>query len=80
MRDIEAKNNAMLRMQMTEIQRKTQNTERTYSIEKKKNSIQEKVEKKMKLDVLEKLTKHGIYSSSLSSEVDKIQETEGSLT
>ena len=67
MKDIEAKNNAMLRMQMLELQRKTSTSGRTYSIEnsnsingKKKNSVQEKVEHKLKQDVLAKFAKNGL--------------------
>lgn len=51
MKEMEAKNNAMLRMQMLELQRKTS----AQSIGAKKNSVQEKVEQKLKQDVLAEL-------------------------
>jgi len=66
MKEIEAKNNAMLRMQMLELQRKTSAPGRAQSIGAKKNSVQEKVEPTMKQVVLA-----GLVNNRSSLEVEK---------
>lgn len=80
MKDMEAKNNAMLRMQMLELQRKTTTSARTYSIEKKeKNAVQEKVESKLRSEVLAKTQKNGLVAEA-SRVTDAVDESEMART